>query len=329
MYRIMSRDRHRAEITRRAVLVMGGMAAVRPLFGAAAQPHTAVNFAVPPEACDCHTHIFGNPAQFPWFAGRTYTPESALPEEMRKLHESLHIRRVVIVTPSVYGTDNSATLFGMKARGANARGIAVVDEKTPAAELDRLAKEGFRGMRINLATGGQNDPVAGRRRLEWALKQAKSLGWHVQMFASLNVIAAIRDLVAGADVPVVFDHFGGAIAAAGLGQAGFSDLLELLRSGHAYVKVSGAYRASSKGPDYKDAAPLARAMIAANPDRVLWGTDWPHPDTTIRPGHPATEVTPLLQIDDGLLLNQLALWAPDAGVRKKILVENPARLYGF
>lgn len=308
---------------------MGGMAAARPLFSAAAQPHTAVNFTLPPDACDCHTHIFGNPAQFPWFAGRTYTPESALPEEMRKLHEALHIRRVVIVTPSVYGTDNSAALFGMKARGANARGIAVIDEKTPAPELDRLSKAGFRGMRINLATGGQNDPVAGRRRLDWALKQAKSLGWHVQMFTTPNVIAAIRDLVAGSDVPVVFDHFGGAKAAAGTGQPGFSDLLDLLRSGHAYVKVSGAYRASSKGPDYRDAAPLARALIAANPDRILWGTDWPHPDTTIRPGHPATEVTPLLQIDDGLLLNQLAVWAPDAAVQKKILVENPARLYRF
>jgi predicted TIM-barrel fold metal-dependent hydrolase len=325
----MWRNCFQAEITRRAALAMGGMAAVPPLFGAAAQPRTAVNFAIPPDACDCHTHIFGDPARFPWFPGRTYTPESALPEEMRKLHEALHIRRVVIVTPSVYGTDNSATLFGMKARGANARGIAVIDDKTSAAELDRLSKAGFRGIRINLAIGGKNDPVSGRRRLGTALRQAKSLGWHVQMFTSPNVIAAIRDLVADAGVPVVFDHFGGAKAAAGVGQPGFSDLLALLRSGHAYVKVSGAYRASSKGPDYRDAAPLARALISANPDRVLWGTDWPHPDTTIQAGHPATEVTPLLPIDDGLLLNQLAVWAPDAAVRKKILVENPARLYGF
>ncbi len=321
--------RSRTEITRRAMLAMGGVAASRALFGAASQPHTAVDFDVPADACDCHTHIFANPAQFPWFAGRTYTPEQASPEEMRKLHQALHIRRVVIVTPSVYGIDNSATLYGMKARGADARGIAVIDDKTPAAELDRLAKAGFRGMRINLATGGQNDPVAGRRRLATALKQAKSVGWHVQMFTSLDVIAAIRDLVMASDVPVVFDHFGGAKAAAGVGQTGFSELLDLLRSGHAYVKVSGAYRASTKGPDYRDAAPLARAFIAANADRVIWGTDWPHPDTTIRAGHPATDVTSLLQIDDGMLMNQLPLWAPNAAVRKKILVENPARLYGF
>jgi predicted TIM-barrel fold metal-dependent hydrolase len=308
---------------------MGGAGLARTLSGAAAQPHTVVNFPMPAEACDSHTHIFGTASQFPWFAGRTYTPESALPEEMRKLHDALHVRRVVIVTPSVYGTDNSATLYGMKACGQDARGVAVIDEKTPAAELDRLTKAGFRGMRINLATGGQNDPVSGRRRLEAALKQAKNLNWHIQMFTSLEVIAAIRDLVLAADVPIVFDHFGGAKAAGGAGQTGFGDLQDLLRSGHAYVKVSGAYRASTRGPDYVDAAPLARALIHANPDRVLWGTDWPHPDTTIRPNHPATEVTPLLPIDDGRLLNQLAAWTPDGAIRKKILVENPARLYGF
>ncbi|HVW07864.1 MAG TPA: amidohydrolase family protein, partial [Bryobacteraceae bacterium] len=124
MYRIMWRSG--TEMTRRGLLAMGGVAAAQGLFGAPAQPRTAVDFEVPPDACDCHTHIFGNPKQFPWFSGRTYTPEIALPEEMRRLHEALHIRRVVIVTPSVYGTDNSATLYGMKARGADARGIAVI-----------------------------------------------------------------------------------------------------------------------------------------------------------------------------------------------------------
>lgn len=312
-------------ITRRALLAAG---TARLLFASAAQPKTPVNFAVPEGACDCHTHIFGNPAQFPWFAGRTYTPESALPDEMSKLHAALHIQRVVIVTPSVYGTDNSATLYGMKARGANARGIAVIDERTPAAELDRLTKAGVRGMRLNLATAGQTDPAAGRARFQVALKQAKSLGWHIQMFASLAVISGIRDLVLDSDVPVVFDHFGGTQASQGLGQAGFRDLVDIVRSGHAYVKVSGAYRASTTAPDYADVAPFASVLIAANPERVLWGSDWPHPDTAIRPGHPATEITPLLRIDDGLLLNQLGVWAPEP-IRKKILVDNPARLYSF
>jgi len=112
-------------------------------------------------------------------------------------------------------------------------------------------------------------------------------------------------------------------------QPGFSDLVDLVRSGKAYVKISAAYRASTHGPDYADVAPYARALIGANADRVLWGSDWPHPNTVISPGRKATDVTPLLQIDDGRLLNQLSIWAPDAAVRKKILVDNPARLYAF
>jgi predicted TIM-barrel fold metal-dependent hydrolase len=315
--------------TRRSFLTVVGAGAASELFGRASQPSTRVNFAVPLFACDCHTHIFGDPAQFPFFAGRTYTPETALPREMGLVHAALHIERVVIVTPSVYGTDNSCTLYGMRARGSNARGVAVIDENTPAAELERLRAAGFRGLRLNMATGGQGDAATARRRLQTAMGQAKSVGWHIQMFTSLAVIAGIRDLVMASDVPVVFDHFGGTVASLGLEQPGFSDLLELLRAGKAYVKVSGAYRASSRGPDYPDVAPFARAMIGANAERVLWGSDWPHPDTASVAGRKATDIAPLLPIDDGRLLNQLAVWAPDADVRKKILVDNPARLYGF
>jgi predicted TIM-barrel fold metal-dependent hydrolase len=130
-------------------------------------------------------------------------------------------------------------------------------------------------------------------------------------------------------VPVVFDHFGGAQAALGPEQPGFADMLELVRAGKAYVKISGAYRASKLGPDYADAAPLAQALIAANADRIVWGTDWPHPDSVTPADKKITDVTPLFQIDDGRLLNQLPVWAPDAAVRKKILVDNPVRLYGF
>jgi len=127
----------------------------------------------------------------------------------------------------------------------------------------------------------------------------------------------------------VFDHFGGAQAALGVDQPGFRELCELVQSGKAYVKISGAYRASKNAPDYPDAAPLARALIAANSDRIVWGTDWPHPDSVTPPGRKVTDVTPLLQIDDGRLLNQLPVWAPEAPLRRKILVDNPARLYGF
>jgi predicted TIM-barrel fold metal-dependent hydrolase len=293
----------------------------------APQPATAVNFEVPAGACDCHTHIHGDPKEFPYFAGRVYTPETALPEEMAALHRALHVQRVVIVTPSVYGSDNSVTLWGMKARGADARGVAVIDEKTPESALDAMHRAGVRGIRLNLATGGENDPSTARRRFAAAVERVQKRSWHVQMYTSLSVIASIKDLVAASPVPAVFDHFGGAEAALGPGQPGFADLIELVRSGKAYVKISGAYRASTLSPDFADAAPLARALIEANADRVVWGTDWPHPNSSS--GNPATQVTPLLRIDDGRLLNQLPVWAPDAAIRRKILVDNPARLYGF
>jgi predicted TIM-barrel fold metal-dependent hydrolase len=290
---------------------------------------TEVNFEVPAGACDCHTHIHAAPEKFPFFAGRVYTPELASPEEMATLHQALHIDRVVIVTPSVYGTDNAATVFGIKARGGDARGVAVIDDKTPEGELDVLGQAGIRGIRLNLATGGTSDPLVGRQRFQAAVERVKTRNWHLQMFTGLAMISAIEDLVAASSVPVVFDHFGGAEARLGIDQPGFADLLRLVRSGKAYVKISGAYRASGLAPDYGDVAPLARALIAANPDRILWGTDWPHPNSVTPAGRKPTEVTPLLQIDDISLFNQLPLWAPDAAIRKRILVENPARLYGF
>jgi predicted TIM-barrel fold metal-dependent hydrolase len=320
-------------LTRRSLMLASIAAGVtmnnRTVLAKPAQPSTPVNFDIPAGACDSHTHIHGDPAKFPFFAGRVYTPELASPEEMSALHKALHMERVVIVTPSVYGPDNSSTLFGMTARGANARGVAVIDDKTSENDLDAMGKAGFRGIRLNLAQGGVNDPTIGRPRFSAAVERIKARGWHVQLFTSLAMISAIKDLVATSPVPVVFDHFGGAQAALGVGQPGFADLLELVKSGKAYVKISGAYRASNLGPDYADAAPLARALIAANAERIIWGTDWPHPDPVTPKGKQISDVTPLLQIDDGRLLNQLPVWTPDAGVRKKILVDNPARLYGF
>jgi predicted TIM-barrel fold metal-dependent hydrolase len=146
---------------------------------------------------------------------------------MSALHKALHMERVVIVTPSIYGPDNSSTLFGMMARGASARGVAVIDDKTAESDLDAMNKAGFRGIRLNLATGGVNDPTVGRPRFSAAVERIKARGWHVQLFTSLSMISAIKDLVAASPVPVVFDHFGGAQAALGVEQPGFADLLEL------------------------------------------------------------------------------------------------------
>jgi predicted TIM-barrel fold metal-dependent hydrolase len=142
------------------------------------------------------------------------------------------------------------------------------------------------------------------------------------------VIEGIKEQVMAAPMPVVFDHFGGAQAALGVSQPGFDTLLNLVRTGKAYVKISAPYRSSTKPPDYADVAPLAKALIGANPQRILWGSDWPHPASPVA-HRPVTEITPLWQVDDGRIFNQLPIWAPDAALRNTILVTNPAKLYGF
>jgi predicted TIM-barrel fold metal-dependent hydrolase len=314
-------------LTRRELMV-GAIAAgtllhTRLGFAKASQPTTPVNFDVPGGACDCHTHIHGDPAKFPWFAGRTYTPEMALPEEMAALHKAIHIQRVVIVTPSVYGADNSATIYGMKARGKDARGVAVIDDKTTDADIDNLVRLGFKGIRLNLSTAGINDPNVARQRFLAAAERVKNRNWHIQLNTTLPVIAAMKDALAASPVPLVFDHYGNANEELGVKQPGFSDLVDLVRSGKAYVKIS-----VTAGPrkNYGYFTPLAQMLIAANVDRIVWGTNWPHPNSV---GGSTTKVSPLWQVDDGLVLNLLPTWAPDPGVRKKILVDNPARLYGF
>ena len=320
-------------LTRRSMMLASIAAGVlmnnRTAAAKAAQPATPVNFDIPAGACDCHTHIHPDSEKFPFFAGRVYTPELASPEEMTALHKALNMERVVIVTPSIYGTDNSPTLFGMAARGATARGVAVIDDKTSESDLDLMGKAGIRGVRLNLATGGVNDPNIARPRFTNAVERMKARGWHVQIYTNMPMITAVKDLLMASPVPVVFDHFGGAQAELGVEQPGFADLVDLVKAGKAYVKISGAYRASKLGPDYADCIPLAKMLIGANPDRIVWGTDWPHPDPVTPPGKQISDVTPLFQIDDGRLLNQLPVWAPDAAIRKKILVDNPAQLYGF
>jgi predicted TIM-barrel fold metal-dependent hydrolase len=295
----------------------------------ASQPRTRIDFDVPAGACDCHTHVFGDPRRFPLTPSRAYTPEQASVEEMRTLHRALHMDRVVIVQPSVYGTDNACTLDGVRQLGARARAVAVIDDKASEAALADMDRAGVRGIRLNLETGGQVDPALARQRVRAAMDRMRGSNWHVQIYTRLSMIGAIRDQITNAPVPLVFDHFGGAQASLGTRQPGFESLLNLVRAGSAYVKISGAYRSSTQGPNFPDVAPFAKALIAANPQRILWGTDWPHPDSSSVPGRKSTDEAPLLQIDDGALCNQLAVWAPEPATRKLILVDNPRELYGF
>jgi len=321
-------------ITRRtflknALLTAGLARAIPHALAKAAQPRTAVNFEVPAGGCDCHVHVF-DPEHFAYSPARVYTPESATLEELQALHRALHVERTIVVQPSVYGTDNACLLGALGQLGHRARGVAVIDERASEAALDDMARAGVRGIRLNLATGGVPDPAVARQRFQAGAERVKARGWHIQIYAPTALVAAIGDLVLASPVPVVFDHFGGALAARGLQQPGFGVLVDLVRSGQAYVKISGtAELVSGEPPTYADVAPLARALVAANPQRILWATNWPHPDSARVPGRRPTDLAPLFPTDDGRVFDLLPTWVPEASVRRTILVENPARLYGF
>lgn len=319
-------------LSRRRLLVgtLASATALRfgpPSLAATPQPKTAVGFKIPPCACDTHAHVFGDPARFPFSPSRTYTPPPAPTSELVKLHEALGIQRSVIVTASAYGTNNSATLEAVRLLSPHACGIAVTDEQTCNEEFESLERSGVRGLRLFLANAGQK-PGEARQRFELALRQVEGRNWHIQIFTNPALIESLKDLVMQSPVPVVFDHFGGARGELGLSQPGFEALTELVGSGRAYVKLSAAYRLSKRVPDFEDMAPLASTLIAANRDRILWASDWPHTDGQI-PGKKPTDLFPFIPVDDAQLLNLFAAWVPDAALRKHILVDNPSRLYRF
>ena len=289
--------------------------------------HTPPAFEVPRNACDCHTHIFGPDEKFPFSPARRYTPGAASLADIGALHRALHIDRVVIVHPSPYGADNAVTLDALEKLGNRARGVAVIDEKTSDAALKDMHAAGVRGVRVNLESLGESRPEIAGQQLAWAAERVAPLGWHVQTYTNLPVLTALHDAILKLPVTLVVDHFGRAQAALGLSQPGLPQFLDLLRSGKAYVKISAAYRIS-KAPDYADVAPIARAMIAANPDRIVWGTDWPHPGGGNR-GRDHLAIEPFHPEDDGAALNRLARWTSGNTELHKILVENPARLYQF
>jgi len=250
-------------------------------------------------------------------------------EQAREHLSALHMDRVVIVSASVYGTNNDCALDAIRRLGGRARGVANIALDAPEAELERLRGGGIRGFRLNFEQQGMTDPAAAVDRFRLAAQRAAAMGWHIQVNTRLPIVQAMEEHVLAGPATVVFDHFAQADASLGVDQPGFASLVRLLKSGRAYVKLSAAYRSSTRAPDYADVAPLAGALIAANSERILWGSDWPHPDGVRRPGRSATDLAPPLPVDDGRVLNQLAVWAPDATLRRTILVENPARLYGF
>ena len=218
-----------------------GIAAWPARIGGAAAPSTvktAVNFEIPRGACDCHVHIF-DPTGHPYANNRVYTPPEASIADLLELQAALHLDRVVIVTPSVYGTDNSCTLDAMRRLGARARSVAVIDGSISAGALDAMAASGFRGVRLNVETAGESDPFVVKRLLGATAEQIRGRNWHIQLNTRLSVIAALHDDLAQLPFPVVLDHFGRAEAAAGTSQPGFDAMLDLLKSGRSQWQAGG------------------------------------------------------------------------------------------
>lgn len=290
--------------------------------------HEPLNFAMPALACDCHTHVFGPAGQFPFAADRQYTPGDATVAELLALQAHLGLERVVIVHPSPYGADNACTVDALRQLGDRARGVAVIDAATSDAELRDMHAAGVRGVRLNLETTGVSDPLLAAEQLRWASARVAPLGWHLQMYTQLSVVVSLQDQIAALPIPLVVDHFCRAPAALGVDQPGFDVLLNLVRAGKVWVKLSAPHRISNL-PDCEDAKPLVQALVAANPDRMLWGSDWPHPGA--KPGKPrrVDEIESFNPINDGRALNRLNEWVGDAATLHKLLVTNPQMLYDF
>ena len=268
-------------------------------------------FRLPSGACDAHCHVFGPQQRFPYAANRKYTPADAPKEMLFALHEALGLSRAVIVQASCHGTDNAALLDAIASHPSRLRGVAVVDGGFSGADFQRLHDGGVRGVRFNFVRhlGGAPDPQVFNRVLD----RIKGLGWHVVLHLDAIDLAPLSAMIRALSVPFVIDHMGRVDSSLGVEQPAFQALLDLARVDRCWIKVSGAERISK--PPYAAAIPFARALIETAPDRVLWGTDFPHPNSTHDP-------------DEAVLVDLLPSFGDEAALRK-LLVDNPARLYGF
>lgn len=284
-----------------------------------AVPHsTGLNRPVqmpPPLACDSHMHIFD-----PRFAPSphwTRQPPDAPVAAYRLLQQRLGTQRAVVVTPSTYGTDNACTLDALAQLGDSARGVAVVAEDVGDAELDLLAARGVCGLRVNFVTP-QSWGKTTQQMLTTLAGKVQRLGWHIQVFVHPEQLVQLASVLAALPVPLVVDHLGRIDPAEGTRGAAYDALRRLLDGGNTWVKLSGAYmRSTVHGPSYADTLPLGRALVRAAPERLVWGSDWPH--TTEVPG----------SVNDADLVDLLAAWAVTPATLERILVDNPAHLYGF
>jgi predicted TIM-barrel fold metal-dependent hydrolase len=281
-----------------------------------ARPHVDVRtpaLQLPPNAADCHCHVFGPREKYPWAANRLYTPPPVTLDHYLAMLDTTGFARGVMVQTGLYGTDNRFIVDAIKAHPKRLRAIALIDESFSDRALRDLADAGVRGFRVNrTAKTGLAFDVA--RRLA---ERTRDLGWHVQFLLDIEDYPDIDRLLGDFPTEVVIDHMGRPDPRKGVDAPGFQALIRLLKSGRGWAKLSAPYRTSRQEPPYHDITPFAQALVAAAPDRLVWGSDWPHVllETTMP--------------DDGDLVDQIAVWVPDAALRTRILVDNAERLYGF
>lgn len=278
-------------------------------------PHPPRRFTPPPLACDAHCHIFGPADRFPFSADRTYTPPDSGYEDFVALQDRLGLSRAVFVQASCHGTDNSAMVDAIVRGKGRFAGVAMIDDSFSDDDIKALHDVGVRGTRFNFVAhlGGAPEPDEFWRIVD----RVAPLGWHIVLHFDAKDVPHYAEMLERMPVPYVIDHMARVDATAGIDQQPFVQLLELLRDERAWVKLSGAERITAGGtPPYDDVIPFARAIVEAAPDRVLWGTDWPHPNVRAVP-------------DDGDLVDFLAEVLPDEATRNQVLVHNPERLYDF
>lgn len=273
--------------------------------------------ATPAGACDTHFHIFGPAAKFPFAEKRSYTPDDAPLEALLKMLDTLGVARGVVVQGHPYGTDNRVVLDALKRAPQRLRGTAIVKPDTGRDELKKMADAGVRALRFHHMPHGVGFSPLGMQSFEKLAPLMADLGLHAQFMMDANALDSALPFFKHWKLPIVLDHMGNVDGKLGANQPGVQQMVRLLAEGKIWVKVSGAYRVSTQYPDYPDAKPIHEALVKANPDQIVWGTDWPHP--RLEKDMP----------EDGHLLDLFNEWTPDAGLREKILVENPARLYGF
>jgi 2-pyrone-4,6-dicarboxylate lactonase len=272
------------------------------------------SFAMPAGACDAHVHVFEGAARYPSVATPHYTlPDGSL-AKLERMTQVLALERFVIVQPSFYGTDNSCMLDALRTAGARARGVAMVGGNCTDEELHAMHARGVRALRLDLFLRSSWPTADIIAYIEHSVRRTQAFGWHVQFYTPGSVVRDLLPFLAGLEADFVIDHMGYMLESDGLTNSDFDHLLAVIRRGHGWIKLSAPYRLARDGK-FERLRPMARAIIEAAPDRVIWGSDWPH--------------IPEGGKDTGALLNLLSDWAPDAAARERVLVTNSARLFGF